>query len=120
MFSSEGAVEGIETAGTKNQNEPVGHALHFAILELVTSPIYSYGLLVAVVDISSAVEPRCSPTKFRSPYPYQANALICYCKFYFFLSLGPNPNQIQYKPALRVGVKRMLAMAVLRQFFSFQ
>ena len=58
MCSSEGAVEGIETAGTKNQNEPVCHALHFAILELVTSPIYSYGLLVVVVDISSAVEVR--------------------------------------------------------------
>ena len=67
MCSSQRAVEGIETAGTKNQNEPVGHALHFAILEPVTSPIYSYGFLVVVVDISSAVEVRCSPAKFRSP-----------------------------------------------------
>ena len=114
VCSSEGAVEGIETAGTKNQNEPVGHALHFAILELVTSPIYSYGLLVAVVDISSAVEERCSPAKFRSPYPHLLLQIL------LFLSLGPNPNQIQYKPALRVGVMPMLAMAVFRQFFSFQ
>ena len=63
MCSSERAVEGIETAGTKNQNEPVGHALHFAILEPVTSPIYSYGLLDAVVGISSAVEERCLFTR---------------------------------------------------------
>ena len=111
MCSSEGAVEGIETAGIKNQNEPVGHALHFAILELVTSPIYSYGLLVAVVDISSAVEERCSPAKFRSPYPHLLLQIL------LFLSLGPNPNQIQYKPALRVGVMPMLAMAVFRYFF---
>ena len=63
MCSSERAVEGIETAGTKNQNEPVGHALHSAILEPVTSPIYSYGLLDAVVGISSAVEARCLFTR---------------------------------------------------------